>query len=310
MSKRPIIIDCDTGHDDAIALLLALGSPEVELKAVTTTAGNNVVDKTFHNTLKLLSHIGVTDIPVAKGAESFFFQPHKIADHVHGDSGLDGPELAEPSFGGVKLSAVELIEKTVRESAEKITLCPMGPLTNIATFVLSCPDLLPKIERISFMGGSAVGGNASPVAEFNTWQDPEAAQIVLKSGVPITMCSLDATFDAYITAEEKERFRQIGNKAGILTAELLDFFGKFHAKVGNKGAPMHDACAVAAVINPALFEMKRANVSMDLNGTFTRGCTTTDITGVTGRKQNCDVTFGVDREAFVELLYSAVKNLQ
>lgn len=310
MNRKPIIIDCDTGHDDAIAIMLALGNPAVEVRAITCTAGNNIVDKTFNNTLKVLSHLGVTTIPVAKGAKDFFFEPHQIANHIHGESGLDGPNLAGPCFSGVDENAVELIAKTIRESDEMICLCPMGPLTNIATFILAYPNLLDRIERISFMGGSAFGGNVSPVAEFNTFQDPEAAQVVLKSGIPLTMCSLDMTFKAYITKEERERFRKMGNKAGVLTAELLDFFGAFHEKRGRPGSPMHDACAVAAVIDPSLFETKNLHVEMDLNGIFTRGCTNTDYIGVTGKKANCDVTFGVDRERFVNLLYTSINSLQ
>lgn len=310
MKKIPIIIDCDPGHDDAIAIMLALGSERIDLKAITTVAGNNTLEHTLNNTLKILSHLEITDIPVAPGASKFFFQPHSAAIHIHGESGLDGPKLEETTFDPTSMNAVDLIAKTVRESNEKITLVPMGPLTNIATFILSNPDLVSKIERISFMGGAALGGNVTACAEFNTWQDPEASYIVLNSGIPLTMAGLDMTFSALILFEEIEKFRKIGNKAGVLTAELLDFFGKFHASRGRNGVPMHDATAVAWVIDKELFETKFLNVTMDLYGDYTRGCTTTDGRKNPKSKPNCDVCFGIKREQFVNLLYDSISKLK
>lgn len=307
--RKPLIIDCDPGHDDVIAILLALGNPEVDLRAITVTAGNNTLENTLRNTLRVLTHIGVTDIPVAAGASTFLFQPHRVATAVHGETGLDGPALPEPSFREVDLTAVELMAKIIRESDEPVVICPMGPMPNVAAFVLAHPELLPKVELISFMGGAAFGGNATATAEFNIWQDPEAAEIVLRSGVPLAMLGLDVTFKAMILPEEKEKLRAMGNKAGVLAAELLDFFEAFHRSRGRVGAPQHDACAVAYAIDPTLFTFKKLNVTMDLDGEYTRGCTTTDFYNVTQKPPNCNVCFEVDRERFVKLIFDAVSAL-
>lgn len=309
MKKIPMIIDCDTGHDDAIAIMLALGNDKVDLRAITTTSGNSTLENTTSNTLKMLSHLGYTDIPVAVGASKFLFEPHVKGDMVHGESGMDGPVLPEPTFEVQDMSAVELIAKTVSESEEKVCLVPMGPIINIAVFILAYPHLLSKIECISFMGGAAFGGNRTAVAEYNTWQDPEAAQIVLSSGIPCKMLGLDVTLKAYLDYDFKEKWRSLGTKAGIFGAELLDFFEIFNIKMERPGPAMHDACAVAYLIAPEIFTAKEYEVTMDLNGKFTRGCTTTITQPHLNKKSNCTVVMDVDREKFVNLLDDAVKNL-
>lgn len=309
MKKIPMIIDCDPGHDDIIAILLALGDERVDLRGITVTAGNNTLERTLDNTLKVLSHIGVSDIPVAAGASKFLFQPHAIATHVHGETGLDGPVLADATIKPSDMSAVEMMAKILSESKEKVTICPMGPLTNIATLLLAHTEVKEKIEVISFMGGAAIGGNVTACAEFNTWQDAEATYIVLHSGVKLSMLGLDVTLKAMIMDDEKEKLRQLGNKSGILAAELLDFFGKFHKARGRKGAPQHDACAVAWAIDPHMFIGQDLYVTMDLCGEFTRGCTVTDGRNRTKTPPNCHVNFDIDREKFVAMIYEAIKKL-
>lgn len=300
--KKPIIMDCDPGHDDAIALLMAFASDQLEVKAVTTVGGNQTSGKTLKNAMKILSFAGVNHVPVAPGASKPLVRELEIAPEVHGDSGLDGPELPEPTFSPSPLSALELMEKVIGESQQPITLVPTGPLTNIARLLIAAPHLKHKIERISMMGGSAVGGNWTPAAEFNIMVDPEAAQIVFESGIPITMCGLDVTHKAQIFDHEIEELRKQGGKVAVMVAELLDFFAKFHQKMGFEGCPLHDPCAVAWLINPQLFTSKKLHVDIETCGEYTDGATVVDIHGITGKEKQVDVVFDVDRKAFIKLL--------
>ena len=211
----PVILDCDPGHDDAIALILALASPELKVLAVTTSAGNQTPDKTLNNALRILTLLGRDDIPVAAGANKPLARELIIADNVHGESGLDGPKLPDPGFAPVAMTALELMAKCLRESPEPVTLVPTGPLTNIALLLAAHRELKSKIARIVLMGGAAGAGNWTPAAEFNIYVDPEAADMVFKSGLPITMCGLDVTHEAQVMDEDIERVRAITNPVGI-----------------------------------------------------------------------------------------------
>lgn len=300
----PIIIDCDPGHDDAIALILALASPKLNVLAVTTSAGNQTPDKTLRNALRILTLLGRHDIPVAGGAPKPLLRELIIADNVHGESGLDGPALPEPGFAPQALTAVELMAKTLRASAEPVTLVPTGPLTNIALLLSAHPELKAKIARIVLMGGSAGSGNWTPAAEFNIYVDPEAAEMVFGAGVPITMCGLDVTHAAQVMDEDIERIRAITNPIARTVAELLDFFMIYHRdpKWGFVGAPLHDPCTIAWLLRPELFEGIECHVSVETQGQYTVGMTVVDRYRLSPHEPNATVLLGVERQGFIDLL--------
>ncbi|AIU72091.1 pyrimidine-specific ribonucleoside hydrolase RihA [Hafnia alvei] len=304
----PIILDCDPGHDDAIALILALASPELELKAVTTSAGNQTPEKTLRNALRILTLLQRSDIPVAGGAVKPLMRELIIADNVHGESGLDGPELPEPNFAPQQCNAVELIAKTLRESKEPMTIVATGPLTNIALLLTSHAELKPKIARIVIMGGAAGLGNWTPAAEFNIYVDPEAAEIVFQSGLPIVMAGLDVTHRAQIMSEDIERFRQLDNPVAAVVADLLDFFMEYHKqeKWGFQGAPLHDPCTIAWLIKPSMFTCVERWVGVETQGKYTQGMTVVDYYSLTNNAPNTTVMMDIDRQAFVDLLVERV----
>lgn len=300
----PIIIDCDPGHDDAIALILALASPKLNVMAVTTSAGNQTPDKTLRNALRILTLLGRHDIPVAGGAPKPLLRELIIADNVHGESGLDGPALPEPGFVPQALTAVELMAKTLRASTEPVTLVPTGPLTNIALLLSAHPELKAKIARIVLMGGSAGPGNWTPAAEFNIYVDPEAAEMVFGAGVPITMCGLDVTHAAQVMDEDIERIRAITNPIARTVAELLDFFMIYHRdpKWGFVGAPLHDPCTIAWLLRPELFNGIECHVSVETQGQYTVGMTVVDRYRLSPHEPNATVLLGVERQGFIDLL--------
>ncbi|QWK95302.1 pyrimidine-specific ribonucleoside hydrolase RihA [Plesiomonas shigelloides] len=300
----PIIIDCDPGHDDAIALILALASPKLNVLAVTTSAGNQTPDKTLRNALRILTLLGRHDIPVAGGAPKPLLRELIIADNVHGESGLDGPALPEPGFAPQALTAVELMAKTLRASNEPVTLVPTGPLTNIALLLSAHPELKAKIARIVLMGGSAGPGNWTPAAEFNIYVDPEAAEMVFSAGVPITMCGLDVTHVAQVMDEDIERIRAITNPIARTVAELLDFFMIYHRdpKWGFVGAPLHDPCTIAWLLRPELFTGIECHVSVETQGQYTVGMTVVDRYRLSPHEPNATVLLGVERQGFIDLL--------
>jgi pyrimidine-specific ribonucleoside hydrolase len=302
-------MDCDPGHDDAIALVLAHASPEINILAVTTSAGNQTIEKTTLNARKVLSFLG-SDVPVARGASKPLFRELIIAPQVHGESGLDGPSLPEPRLPESPLSAVELAARTLRDSPVPVTLVPTGALTNVAALFLSHPELKPKIGRISLMGGSAIGGNWTAAAEFNILVDPEAAHIVFNAGIPVTMCGLDVTHKALVTRADTERFRAIGGRCSTMVAELLDFFVKFHeANFDFGGSPLHDPCAVAWLVDPSIFASRKAHVDVECRGSHTIGATVADFTGQSGRPMNVDVVMDLDLKRFIDMLDAALRRL-
>ncbi|AVP83869.1 pyrimidine-specific ribonucleoside hydrolase RihA [Aeromonas hydrophila] len=305
----PVILDCDPGHDDAIALILALASPELKVLAVTTSAGNQTPDKTLNNALRILTLLGRDDIPVAAGAPKPLARELIIADNVHGESGLDGPKLPDPAFAPVAMTALELMAKCLRESPEPVTLVPTGPLTNIALLLAAHPELKSKIARIVLMGGAAGPGNWTPAAEFNIYVDPEAADMVFKSGLPITMCGLDVTHQAQVMDEDIERVRAITNPVAQCVAGLLDFFMIYHRdpKWGFAGAPLHDPCTIAWLLAPALFHGVECRVDIETGGTHTSGMTVVDRYGLTGKVANALVLLGLDRAGFIDLLVTRLR---
>lgn len=310
MKKIPVIIDCDPGHDDAIAIILAFAADNLDVKAITTVGGNQTIEKTTNNALRILKFIN-KDVPVAMGANKPMRRILEIAPEVHGDTGLDGPVLEESSKKPLNMNAYDLMAKIIKESDEKVILVPTGPLTNIAIFLSAYPDLHDKIERISLMGGAAIGGNWTAAAEFNILVDPEAADIVFKSGIPITMSGLDVTHKAQIREKDIVKIKKQGGKVAILVAELLEYFIKFHKQiVGFDFAPLHDPCAVAYLMKPSMFKSKKLNVVIDKTGEHTTGCTVTDFNKVTGREPNVDVLLDVDIDSYIDLIIEVVNKYE
>ena len=243
--STPIILDCDPGHDDAIALLLALASPEVELLGVTTVSGNQTLDKTTANAIRVLDHVGRSDVEVAAGAPRPLVRERRVAAHVHGETGLDGPDLPPPQREPSGLHAIDFIAATLERSERPVTLVPTGPLTNIALFLARHPELEPRIDKIVLMGGAIAEGNVTPAAEFNIWADPEAAHRVFTSGLDVTMVGLDVTHKALLKQAHADQLAATG-RAGKLVADLFGFYVQFHQQeYGWEGSPVHDAVAVA-----------------------------------------------------------------
>ncbi len=305
--KRKIIMDCDPGHDDAIALILAFSSDKLDVQGVTVSAGNQTLAKTLQNAKNILEFIKV-DVPVCAGASKPLFRDLEIAPSVHGESGLDGPELVQSQKPTHELRAVEFIRKTILELAvdEKITLVATGPLTNIGAFLTAYPELKSKVEEIVIMGGSVVGGNWSAGAEFNILVDPEAASIVFNSGLHIVMAGLDVTHKALIYKENIEEFRAMNSPVAVLVAELLDFFILFHEEQGFAGAPLHDPCAILYLIDPNLFITKDMWVDIEVDGEYTTGATVADQWGVLGKEANTTALLDLKHQQFIEAIQSAL----
>ncbi len=304
--KIPVILDGDPGHDDAIAWVVANASPLLDIRAVTTVCGNQTLEKTTYNARRICTLIGL-DAPIAMGRPRPLFTDPMVAPNVHGQTGLDGPVLPEPAMDVQDIGAVELMARILRESTEKITLIPTGPLTTIASLLMTHPELKDKIAHIYMMGGGIAYGNWTPAAEFNILVDPEAADIVFNSGLPITMAGLDVTEKALVFPEDFARVKAVGSKVAEVVAEWLEFFYIFHKNKGYTGAPVHDAVAVAALIRPDIMQFRDMHVDIETYGEFCKGTTVGDIMGVTGKAPNARVILGIDREAFVELIIDSVK---
>jgi inosine-uridine nucleoside N-ribohydrolase len=305
-----MIIDCDPGHDDAIALMLAVASPELELLGVTTVAGNQTLEKTTANALRILELTGHDDVPVAAGAERPLVRKGSVAAHVHGETGLDGPDLPPPSRTPVDEHAVDFLARQIREREGRVTLVPIGPLTNIALLLALAPDARP--ERIVLMGGSVGEGNRTPAAEFNVWADPEAARSVFESGIDVTMIGLDVTHKALLTEDDADALRGAG-RVGKAAAELLDFYRRFHRAnyPDLAGSPLHDPVAVAHVVDPGLVETKPASIEVDCGWEQGRGRTNVDWRGrLEAREPNATVGLGIDNAAFVKLLTERIGSLR
>ncbi len=305
----PIVIDCDPGHDDAIALLLALASPEVELLGVTTVSGNQTVAKTTANAIRVLEHAGRGEIPVSAGADRPLVRERFVAAYVHGESGLDGPKLPPAAGAPTGMHAVEWLARELRGAAERVTLVPVGPLTNIALLLAVHPELADRVERVVLMGGAIGEGNVTPAAEFNMWADPEAAARVFESGLDLTMIGLDVTHKALMTRAHAERLRKAG-RVGRTVAELWDFFSIYHRETyGNEDSPIHDAVAVAHVVRTGLVETVQRRVDVDCASELCRGRTLVDLWRRSGAEPNAHVGVDVDSAAFMELLIARVGSL-
>jgi purine nucleosidase/pyrimidine-specific ribonucleoside hydrolase len=307
---EPVIVDCDPGHDDALALLLAAGDPRVRLLGVTTVAGNQTLDKTTRNALRVLALAGVRDVPVAAGCARPLVGELTVAADIHGSSGLDGPELDVPVGEVAGVHAVELMRRLIVEGDEPVTLIATGPLTNVALLLRGHPEVAPRVRRVVFMGGSTERGNTTPYGEFNIVTDPEAADIVLRSGLPTTMIGLNVTHQALATDEVIAEFLAMGTRLGIVCAELMTFFASTYRRVfGFEHPPVHDPIAVAAVLEPSIVRTVAAPVAVELAGAYTRGATVVDLHGRTGNAPNADVAVGLDVDAFWRLLMNAVGRL-
>jgi purine nucleosidase/pyrimidine-specific ribonucleoside hydrolase len=302
----PVLIDCDPGHDDAIALLLALASPELEVLGVTTVAGNTTLENATANAIRVLELAGRDDVPVAAGAGRPFVRESYAAVYVHGESGMDGPRLSPPRGRPVDGHAVDFIAERLLASDRPVTLIPTGPLTNVGLLLARHPEAAARVHRIVLMGGSIAEGNVTPAAEFNVWADPEAAARVIGSGLDVTMVGLDVTHKALLTTAHSERLRALG-EVGSFVAELLDYFGRFHAATyGFDGSPIHDAVAVAEVVRPGLVKTLDLHVAIECASELCRGRTVVDRWRRTEHAPNAHVGVDIDVAGFTELLLGRI----
>jgi len=309
---RKIIIDTDPGQDDAVAILLALASEELEVLGITAVAGNVPLALTEVNCRKVCELAGRPEVKVFAGCDHPLKGKLVTAEYVHGKTGLDGPNLPKPNMPLQDGHGVDFIIETLRtEPRGSVTLCPLGPLTNIATALQQAPDIADRIAQIVLMGGAYFEvGNTTPAAEFNIYVDPEAADIVLKSGVDVVMMPLDVTHKALTTRNRIDKFRALNSAVGTAVAELTDFFERFDIeKYGSEGAPLHDPCVIAYLLKPDLFTGRRINVEIELDSALTRGMTVADWWGVTDRTPNATFIGGLDAEGFYDLLVERIARL-
>jgi len=309
---RKIIIDTDPGQDDAAAIMLALGSPELQILGITTVAGNVPLSRTSTNARIILEFCARTDVKVFAGADKPIARPLITAEHVHGKTGLDGPELHEPQMPLQAQHAVDFIIETLRNEPEgSVTLCTLGPLTNIATALQKAPDVAGRVRELVMMGGGFFeGGNITPAAEFNIYVDPEAAAVVFQSGIPIVMMPLDVTHKVLTLKSRVAKLREIGNRPATALVEMLEFFERFDVeKYGSDGGPLHDPTVIAYLLKPELFAGRDCNVEIETASPLTVGMTVIDWWQVTGRKHNARVMKDVDADGFFALLTERVGRL-
>ncbi|MGL4312285.1 MAG: nucleoside hydrolase [Paracoccaceae bacterium] len=312
MTARKIIIDTDPGQDDAVAILLALASPELEVLGITCVAGNVPLPLTVRNARVICELAGRPDMRIFAGCDAPLKRKLVTAEHVHGKTGLDGITLPDPAMPLEDGHAVDFIIETLRrEPAGSVTLCPLGPLTNIAKALQKAPDIAPRIAEIVLMGGAYFEvGNITPAAEFNIYVDPEAADIVFKSGIPLVVMPLDVTHKALTSRTWVEQMRGLGSETGRAVASWTDFFERFDtAKYGSQGAPLHDPCVIAYLLKPELFEGRHINVVIETTGEYTLGMTVADWWRVSGRDANALFIGSVDRDGFFALLTERIARL-
>ncbi len=310
--KRKIIIDTDPGQDDAVAILMAIASQELEVVGITAVAGNVPLELTEKNSRIIVELSGKTDIPVFAGCDRPLGRELVTAEEVHGKTGLDGMDLSEPNVPLQDKDGVDFIIETLQSNNPgTITLCPLGPLTNIAKAMQMAPEIVARIQEIVLMGGAYFEvGNVTPAAEFNIYVDPEAAQIVFKSGVPITVLPLDATHQVLTTKSHMDIIGNIGNRAGKEVANLTTFFERFDKeKYGTDGAPLHDPCVIAYLLEPEIFNGRYVNVEIETQSELTRGMTVVDWWDVTDRAPNAIFVGQADSDRFFELLTEKLRLL-
>jgi purine nucleosidase len=305
--RRPIILDCDPGHDDAIAILLAAASPAIELVAITTVAGNQTLEKTTLNARRVCSVAGIRGIPIAAGSRAPSTRPLRVARSIHGATGLDGPTFAAPSVAADPRHAVALILETASKR-DDLTLVATGPLTNVAAALAREPRVAERLREIVFMGGAVGLGNWTPAAEFNVWADPEAADAVLRSGVPVTMIPLEVTHHALATPEVMARIDAIDTPVSAMAGELMRFFARTYWRVFGFAAPaVHDPCAVAWVIDGGTtVTARRMHVAVETSSTLCDGRTVCDVYGTTGHAPNVEVGVDLDADRYWTLVVEAI----
>lgn len=307
MNPMPVLLDCDPGHDDAIALLLALGSPHIDLLGVTTTFGNCSVEKATYNTQRILALAERPDIPVVTGAAGPVAGEAHLGDYIHGATGIDGPDLPEPLAPPLSVGAVEFLRTSLLAARAPVTVVAIGPITNIACLLRDHPEVGPKIAEVVFMGGSTERGNATPAAEFNAYADPEALDIVLTSGLPIRMVGLNLSHQALATPDVVERMRAMDHPVGRACADLMGFFGGTYSDVFDFAAPpVHDPCTIAALIDPGLIVWHKAFVAIETEGRWTRGATVVDLHDRLDEPPNVQVAVTLDVEAYWDLVLDAL----
>ncbi len=307
-----IIIDTDPGQDDAIAILMALASPELEVMGITAVAGNVPLELTARNARIVCELAGRRDVPVFAGARQPLRRRLVTAEHVHGRTGLDGPVLPDPTMPLDPRPGVGWLIDTLRsEPRGSVTICALGPLTNLALALLKAPDIAARIGRIVLMGGAYFEvGNITPAAEFNIHVDPEAAQVVFRAGVPVTVLPLDATHKALVTGARNDAFRALGTPVGTAVAEMTDFFERFDLeKYGSDGAPLHDPCVIGWLLRPDLFSGRSINVEIETLSDLTRGMTVADWWRVTPRPANAFFVGDLDAAGFFDLLTERLARL-
>ncbi|GAA4171188.1 pyrimidine-specific ribonucleoside hydrolase RihA [Phytohabitans flavus] len=306
----PMILDCDPGHDDALAIMLAAADARLDLLAITTVAGNTTLDKATLNARRVCTIAGISRVPVAAGCDRPLVAELRVADDIHGESGLDGPAFGEPTVPLAGEHAVALMRRLLLDHPEPVTLVPTGPLTNVATLLRDHPEVAPKIREIVLMGGSTERGNISPYGEFNIFVDPEAADLVFRAGLPVTMIGLNVTHQALVTPDVVARFRALGTPLAEACVELMTFFGSAYERVfGLADPPLHDPIAVARVIDPSLVACVPAPVAVELTGAHTRGATVVDLHRRTGALPNAQVALDLDVPRFWDLLVDALTRL-
>ena len=307
MQKEKIILDCDPGHDDAVAIMLAAINPKIELLGITVVAGNQKLEKTVNNTLKVCNHLNL-DVPVYSGMSRPMIREQLIADDIHGETGLDGPKFEELKIKAEDKHAVNFIIDTLMNSDEKVTLVPTGPLTNIGMAIRFEPRIIEKINRIVLMGGSYQLGNMTPAAEFNILADPDAAHIVFSSGVKIVMMGLDLTRQASATKEVVEKIKSLNNKASKLFVDLMEFFAASQKNVyGWSAPPVHDPTTIAYIIDPECIEVKPMFCEIELWSERSYGRTLCDYFGILKKEPNVDVAVKLDFDKFWNLVYENLK---
>jgi inosine-uridine nucleoside N-ribohydrolase len=306
-TRVPVVLDCDPGHDDALAILLAAASPAIELVAITTVAGNQTLEKVTLNARRVCTVARINDIPIAAGSDRPLVRAQVVAGDIHGESGLDGPAFGDPTVGIDGRHAVDVIIAAAHARPGELCLVPVGPLTNVAAALHRDPSIASKIRRIALMGGAMHLGNVTPAAEFNIYADAEAARVVFESGVPITMVPLEVTHLAAADEAVVARIAALDSPVAALSVDLLRFFAAtYERRFGFRAPPLHDPCAVAAIAAPELLTTEPMHVGVETRGEQTYGRTVCDRYGVTARPPNADVAVDLDVPAFWDLMIEAL----